>query len=142
MASQAGVRVDLLVRGMCSLKPHVKGVSDNIQVISVVGRYLEHSRIFYFLNGGREEVYLGSADLMERNLDRRVEVVFPLEDPDYVRTIRDHILELYLRDNQLAYVMEPDGSYRRRPLRLGETPVDVQYELMRTRRTGHVRSAR
>ena len=142
MASQAGVRVDLLVRGMCSLKPHVKGVSDNIQVISVVGRYLEHSRIFYFLNGGREEVYLGSADLMERNLDRRVEVVFPLEDPDYVRTIRDHILELYLRDNQLAYVMEPDGSYRRRPLRLGDTPVDVQYELMRTRRTWHVRSAR
>jgi polyphosphate kinase len=139
-ASQAGVQIDLLVRGMCSLRPHVKGVSDRIRVTSIVGRYLEHSRIFYFLNGGREEVYLGSADLMERNLDHRVEVVFPLEDPEYVRTIRDHILDLYLRDNQLAYEMQPDGTYRRKLVRLTDAPVDVQYELMRTRRKGRAPS--
>ncbi|MGE5249580.1 MAG: polyphosphate kinase 1 [Bacteroidota bacterium] len=133
-ASQAGVQVDLLVRGMCCLRPHVKGVSDHINVISIVGRYLEHSRIFYFLNGGEEQIYLGSADLMERNLDKRVEVVFPLEDRDYLRFIRDQILELYLRDNQLAYMMQADGRYKRKTPRLMEPPVDVQNRLMEARR--------
>jgi polyphosphate kinase len=132
-ASQAGVRIDLLVRGMCCLRPHVRGISDNISVTSIVGRYLEHSRIFYFLNGGKEEIYLGSADLMERNLDHRVEVVFPLEDARHIRYIRDQILELYLHDNQLAWTMQSDGRYRRKTPRLLEPPVDVQGMLMRSR---------
>ncbi len=133
-ASQAGVRVDLLVRGMCCLRPGVSGISENINVISIVGRYLEHSRIFYFLNGGNEEVYLGSADLMERNLNRRVEVLFPLENPEHIKHIRENVLNIYLRDNQLAYVMQTDGSYRlKRPL-LGEPIVNVQNWLMRMRR--------
>jgi polyphosphate kinase len=132
-ASQAGVRIDLMVRGMCCLRPHVRGVSDHINVTSIVGRYLEHSRIFYFLNGGKEELYLGSADLMERNLDQRVEVVFPVEDQRHVRYVRDHILELYLRDNQLAWSMQSDGKYRRKTPRLLEPIVDVQGMLMRAR---------
>jgi polyphosphate kinase len=110
-ASKAGVGIDLLVRGICCLRPGIKGVSDNIRVISVVGRYLEHSRIYYFLNGGAEEIYLGSADLMPRNLNRRVEVIFPVEDPEHIRYIRDQILETYLLDNVKARVMQSDGSY-------------------------------
>ena len=112
-ASQAGVRVDLLVRGICCLRPGVPGVSENIRVISMVGRFLEHSRIYYFRNGGREEVYLGSADLMARNLNHRVEMMFPVEDPKLVRRIKDEILEVYLADNVNAYQMEKDGAYLR-----------------------------
>jgi polyphosphate kinase len=133
-ASQAGVHMDLLVRGMCCLRPGVTGASENINVISIVGRYLEHSRIFYFLNGGKEEVYLGSADLMERNLNRRVEILFPLENSEHIRHIRKNVLDIYLRDNQLAYVMQTDGSYKRKKPRIGETPVNVQNWLMHNRR--------
>jgi polyphosphate kinase len=133
-ASQAGVHIDLFVRGMCSLRPSVPGLSENITVTSIVGRYLEHSRIYYFLNGGQEEVYLGSADLMERNLNHRVEVLFPLEDPEHIRSIREDVLETYLCDNQLSYAMQPNGSYVRRKLEKGEPIVSVQDALMRTKK--------
>src|SRR6266511_4302780 len=112
-ASRAGVKVDLLVRSMCCLKPGIKGVSDNVNVISVVGRYLEHSRVYYFYNGGKEEVYIGSADLMQRNLDHRVEILFPLENTEHVRYVRDKVLETYLKDNMRARVMQEDGTYIR-----------------------------
>ena len=133
-ASQAGVQIDLFVRGMCSLRPGVPRLSENITVTSVVGRYLEHSRIYYFLNGGKEDVYLGSADLMERNLNHRVEVVFPLEDPEHIRYIREEVLETYLSDNQLSYAMQPNGSYVRRKPEKGESAVNVQNALLRTKR--------
>jgi len=129
-ASQAGVKVDLLVRGMCCLLPDVKGLSDRIRVISVVGRYLEHSRIYYFLNNGDEEIYLSSADLMSRNLDNRVEIVFPVENPVHVRYLRDDVLEIYLKDNLRAYIMQPDGSYMGlKPL--NKETFDMQDWLMR-----------
>jgi len=112
-ASQAGVQIDLLVRGICCLRPGVVGVSENIQVISIVGRFLEHSRIYYFYNDGQEEVYMGSADLMPRNLNRRVEVIFPVEDPNHIRYILDQLFEVYLVDNVKARLMQPDGSYLR-----------------------------
>jgi polyphosphate kinase len=114
-ASQAGVKVDLLVRGICCLRPGVRGASENIRVISLVGRFLEHSRIFYFRNGGQEEVYLGSADLMPRNLNRRVEADFPVQDKALVRVLRDEILETYLKDKAKARHMQPDGKYLRDP---------------------------
>ncbi len=112
-ASQAGVKVDLLVRGMCCLRPGIPGVSDNIRVTSIVGRFLEHSRIFYFRNGGHEEIYLGSADLMPRNIDRRVEVLFPVQGQRLIRHLRDEVLETYLNDNLSARRLVADGSYER-----------------------------
>jgi polyphosphate kinase len=125
-AARAGVQVDLLVRGICCLRPGLPGVSDNIRVTSIVGRFLEHSRIFWFRNGGQEEVFLGSADLMRRNLDRRVEVVFPVLDPVLVRHLRDEVLERYLRDTARARLMHPDGSYHRVRPPDGEPPLDSQ----------------
>jgi polyphosphate kinase len=118
-ASQAGVQIDVIVRGICCLRPGIKGVSDNIRIISVVGRFLEHSRIFYFgndvQNGGTEEVYIGSADWMTRNLDRRVEAVTPVEDPQLIAQLKE-ILDLLLNDNRQAWDLQPDGSYvQRRP---------------------------
>jgi polyphosphate kinase len=112
-ASQAGVQIDLLVRGMCALRPGVRGVSDRIRVRSVVGRFLEHSRIFYFANGGDEEFYLGSADWMPRNLYERVEVMFPIKDPMLRDRIHHEILEAYLADNVKARVLRRDGTYVR-----------------------------
>ncbi len=112
-ASLAGVKVQLLVRGSCCLRAGVPDISDNIEVISIVGRFLEHSRIYYFRNGGEEEVYLGSADLMPRNLNRRVEVLFPLKDAGLIRRVRDRILTAYLADTAKARRMQPDGSYSR-----------------------------
>ena len=109
MASCAGVQVELLARGICCLRPGLKGISENIRVTSIVGRFLEHSRIFYFLNGGEEEIYLGSADMMPRNINRRVEVLFPVTKPALVRQIRDRLLAVYLQDNVKARRMNPDG---------------------------------
>ncbi len=110
-ASQAGVKLDLLVRGICCLRPGVPGVSENIRVTSIVGRFLEHSRIYYFHNGGREQVYAGSADLMGRNLNHRVEVLFPIENRKLLRRVRDDILATYLADNQNARHMTVDASF-------------------------------
>jgi polyphosphate kinase len=114
-ASQAGVEIDLIVRGICSLRPGVKGVSEHIRVRSIVGRYLEHSRIFSFANGGHPEVYCGSADWMPRNLFERCEVVFPVADPALSARLRDEILGAYLKDNVKARLLQPDGSYIRAP---------------------------
>lgn len=111
-ASRAGVTVDLLVRGICCARPGVPGVSERVNVRSIVGRFLEHTRIYFFANGGDEEVYVGSADLMERNLNRRVEVLCPVRDPDIRRRLRDVILASYLKDNCRAHVLRPDGTYQ------------------------------
>jgi polyphosphate kinase len=129
-ASQAGVNVDLLVRSMCCLRPGVKGVSENIRVLSIVGRYLEHSRVYYFHNDGKEEVYIGSADLMTRNLDHRVEVVFPIEREENIRYIRDELLDMYLRDTMRARVMQADGTYTRLKPAEDTNVVDVQEYFM------------
>jgi polyphosphate kinase len=110
-ASQAGVQIDLIVRGICGLRPGVRGISDRITVRSIVGRFLEHSRIFYFANGGEEEVYLGSADWMPRNLYERVEVLFPIKDPMLKQRVRGEILEAYLADTAEARILQPDGRY-------------------------------
>lgn len=110
-ASQVGVKVDLLVRGICCLRPGLPGISENIRVISIVGRFLEHSRIFYFHNNGSEEMYLGSADLMPRNIDHRVEVLFPIENPQLIRHLRDDVLNVYLCDNVKARRLLADGVY-------------------------------
>ncbi len=112
-ASQAGVDIDLIVRGMCALRPGVRAVSDHIRVRSIVGRFLEHSRIFYFANGGEEEIYVGSADWMPRNLYERVEVVFPIKDPLLRERVRHEILDAYLSDNLKARLLQRDGSYIR-----------------------------
>lgn len=114
-ASQAGVEIDLIVRGMCSLRPGVKGLSERIRVRSIVGRYLEHSRIFCFANGGKEEIYCGSADWMPRNLFERCEVLFPVTQADLVKRLRDEILAAYLADNTKARLLQPDGEYVRAP---------------------------
>ncbi|HLK17512.1 MAG TPA: polyphosphate kinase 1 [Bryobacteraceae bacterium] len=114
-ASRAGVLVDLLVRGICCLRPGIPGVSDHIRVTSLVGRFLEHSRIFWFANGGDDEVYVGSADLMPRNLNRRVEVLFPIRSARLVRRFRDEILHQYLRDDSSARHLQSDGSYTPKP---------------------------
>jgi polyphosphate kinase len=129
-ASQAGVQVDLLVRGICCLRPGIKGVSENIKVTSIVGRFLEHSRIYYCRNAGQEEIYLGSADLMPRNLDRRVEVVFPVSDPKLIRHLRDGILATYLADTVKARHMHSDGSYSRSFSREAQEGLNSQKQLI------------
>lgn len=119
-ASQAGVKIDLIVRGICCLRPGVSGVSDNIQVMSIVGRFLEHSRIYYFHNDGEPDLYMGSADLMPRNIDRRVETLFPIEDTDMLRHIVDNILAICLRDTEKSHVLQGDGRYVPRRFTLDE----------------------
>jgi len=111
-ASQAGVKVDLIVRGICSLRPGVKGLSENIHVRSIVGRFLEHSRVYYFLNDGKEEFYCSSADLMDRNMFRRNESCFEIRQKAMKEQIR-HDLELFLADNCQTWVLNGNGSYSR-----------------------------
>ncbi len=114
-ASRAGVQIDLIIRGVCCLRPGVKEVSENIRVQSIVGRFLEHSRIFYFHNRGEEEIYIGSADWMPRNLDQRVEAITPVADPDIAKDLQE-ILGIMLADNRMAWDLQPDGRYiQRRP---------------------------
>jgi polyphosphate kinase len=129
-ASQAGVQCDLIVRGICCLRPGVPGVSDNIRVLSIVGRFLEHSRIYWFANAGQPEVYLGSADLMPRNLDRRVETLFPVNDPAIRAYIRDAILAVELANNVRARDLHPDGGYTIRTPGPGEEAVESQQWLL------------
>jgi polyphosphate kinase len=125
-ASRAGVRIDLIVRGSCMLRPGVPGLSETVHVRSVVGQFLEHSRIFYFHNGGEEEVYIGSADWMTRNLDRRVEVVTPVLDPNLRRHLKEVVLESYLKDNVKARVLNADGLYEPVPRSPEEAPFNSQ----------------
>ena len=112
-ASQAGVKTDLIVRGICVLRPGIEGISENIRVVSITGRFLEHSRIFYFSNGGEPEVFIGSADWMHRNLDRRVEAAVPIKDRHLLKYIRDTILDAYLRDTANARVLNAEGTYEK-----------------------------
>lgn len=132
-ASQAGVQVDLQVRGICGLRPGLPGVSDNIRVTSVVGRFLEHVRIYYFRNGGDEEMFLGSADLMPRNLDRRVETLFPVAPPEVLRSIRENILAVHLRDNVQARELKSGGDYERIQPREKDTPLNSQLWMVKQR---------
>ncbi len=112
-ASAAGVQIDLIIRGMCALRPGVPGLSENIRVRSIIGRFLEHSRIFWFANDGAAEVFAGSADWMSRNLYERCEAIFPVREPELARRLREEILETYLRDTAKARLMRPDGTYVR-----------------------------
>jgi polyphosphate kinase len=127
-ASQAGVRIDLIVRGICCLRPGLPGVSENIRVLSIVDKFLEHSRICYFQNDDRPEVYLTSADWMPRNFRRRVEIMFPIEDPRLLNRIVDGLLGVVLSDNVKARVLQPDGTYLRVVPAPGEPPVRSQVE--------------
>jgi polyphosphate kinase len=128
-ASQAGVKVDLIVRGVCCLRPGLPMVSENIRVISVIGRFLEHHRIFYFRNGGAEQVFLGSADLMPRNLDRRVEVVFPVKK-EIAQQVINHVLKAYLEDTNRARIMKSDGTYSRLKTQSEDAGFDSQQFFM------------
>jgi polyphosphate kinase len=124
-ASQAGVKIDLIVRGVCALRSGVIGLSENITVRSIVGRFLEHSRVFYFFDQGKESVYLSSADWMDRNFFRRVEIAFPVNNPALKKRVIDEAFTDALRDNQRAWLQLPDGSYelirnRRVPFSLHE----------------------
>ncbi|HZR42859.1 MAG TPA: polyphosphate kinase 1 [Ktedonobacteraceae bacterium] len=126
-ASQAGVNIDLIVRGMCSLRPGVPGISENIRVRSIVGRFLEHSRIYYFGNNGEEEILLGSADMMQRNLNGRVEILFPLERHNLREAILERMLIPILSDTVNTHELQPDGSYTRIRPQPGEAPFDSQH---------------
>ena len=125
-ASMAGVKIDLNIRGLCCLRPGIKGISDNITVTSIVDRFLEHARIYYFANDGDPKMYLGSSDLMPRNLIARVEVLFPIRDPDMMAAIRDNILNICLQDNVKARVLKSDGSYVLKKRKSGEKKLRSQ----------------
>jgi polyphosphate kinase len=126
MASQAGVKVDLIVRGICCLRPGVPGVSENIRVRSVIGRFLEHSRVFWFENGGSEAIYGSSADWMERNMFFRVETCFPVTDPDLARRLKQDTLLVYLADNRQSWELQADGGYRQNSSEPGKEKIAQQ----------------
>ena len=126
--SRAGVQVDLIVRGICMLRPGIPGLSENIRVRSVVGRFLEHSRVFWFSNGGDDEVYIGSADWMSRNLRNRIEVVAPVTEPRAKSFLRDVLLDIYLSDNTKARELQPDGRYV--PIERGSETLNSQAYFM------------
>jgi polyphosphate kinase len=128
-ASGAGVKIELLARGICGLRPGIPNLSDNIRVMSIVGRFLEHTRIYYFHNGGNPEIYLGSADLMPRNLDRRIETLFPIEDPGLKQELIE-ILNICQADNSNAHFLQPDGSYVQHLPGKNEVSRDSQAEFM------------
>ncbi len=130
-ASSKGVKIDLIVRGVCSLIPQAQKLSENIKVRSIVGRFLEHSRIFYFYNGGQEEIYIGSADLMQRNLDRRVETVFPIENPELKKKAKE-ILDVALKDTRKARIMLPTGKYVFNKAVFTQEGISLQDYLMKT----------
>ena len=125
-ASRAGVKIDLIIRGICTLRPGIENLSENIRVISVVGRFLEHSRVYYFANGGKEEIYIGSADWMHRNLDRRVEAVVPIKDEKLRQYLKEEVLAAYLQDNVNASILQSDGSYEKITINEGEIEFDSQ----------------
>jgi polyphosphate kinase len=129
-ASQAGVQLDMVTRGVCCLRPGIPGISDRIQVRSIVGQFLEHSRVYYFENGGSPEVYIGSADLMERNLDRRVETLCPVLDPPMRQLLRDAVLEVLLSDTDRAWTLRTDGTYGRAIAPEGVPPLNSQRFLL------------
>lgn len=133
-ASRAGVKVDLIIRGICCLRPGIYGLSENIRVISIIGRFLEHSRIYYFRNGGKEEVFMGSADLMPRNLDNRVEVLFPAS-PEYIPILRDVILGIHLKDNIKARLLLPNGRTERIYPQPQEEELDSQLWMLENSRS-------
>jgi polyphosphate kinase len=128
-ASQAGVKIDLIVRGMCCLKPGIEGLSENIKVVSIIGRFLEHSRIYYFFNGGNEQVLIGSADWMTRNLDRRVEAIVPVEDPDIAKDLHE-ILGIMLADNRQSWELQSNGSYVQRQAPAGGETISTHKIMM------------
>ena len=132
----AGVKIDLNVRGMCCLRPGIQGVSENIRVISIVSRFLEHARIYYFRNGGDEEVLLGSSDMMPRNLDRRVEELFPIQD-DSLRKAAIDILNIHLSDNVKARELQPDGEWIKLHPKEGQERIDSQEWLIEHRGIWH-----
>ena len=129
-ASQAGVKIDLIVRGICCLRPKLKKISDNITVRSIVDRFLEHSRVFYFENACQPEIFVGSADWMPRNLFRRIEVVFPVEDGNLRERITNELFSLALADNVKARYLQADGSYTRPALKRGSQPRRSQLEFI------------
>ncbi len=129
-ASEAGVDIDLVVRGICALRPGVAGLSENITVRSILGRYLEHSRIFFFCNDGGEEIYIGSADMMERNLDRRVEALVKIKTPELKEELKT-LLHLALRDNTWSWILSPDGAWERSTPSNGEDGAELQKEMMK-----------
>jgi polyphosphate kinase len=129
-ASQAGVQIDLIVRGACALRPGIPGLSENIRVRSILGRFLEHHRVWYFENGGDPDIWLSSADWMGRNLFRRIEVAFPVLDPGLRRRVVDEGLEIYLEDNVDAWDLASDGTWTKRKPRARERAHAAQHDLL------------
>ncbi len=129
-ASNNGVNIELIVRGICCLVPGVEGLSENIKVISVVGRYLEHSRLFYFYNNGNEEMYLSSADMMQRNLDRRVEIAFPVEDKKNKDELLKTLIRISLKDNIKGRILNSDMTYSKIKIENNDKKIDSQEWLM------------